>query len=137
MKESQAWCYLQVKLCDLCRSALSVPPWPKRHYINTLPFLFPFLSVISIQQLKHNIAKAGWLGLRIKGWFPSWLPSCSSTWTSSSVLTDFLFLILLLSPIMVLTDISHHIIQFVLYMVLGLHSSIEPGELLQWLRATL
>ena len=34
--------YLQVKLCDPCLSALSVPPWPKRRYINTLPFLsFP------------------------------------------------------------------------------------------------
>jgi len=30
---------LQVKLCDPCLSALSVPPWPKRHYINTVPFL--------------------------------------------------------------------------------------------------
>ena len=38
-KERQAWCYLQVKLCDPCLSALSVPPWPKRRYINTLPFL--------------------------------------------------------------------------------------------------
>jgi len=38
-KERQAWCYLQVKLCDACLSALSVPPWPKRRYINTLPFL--------------------------------------------------------------------------------------------------
>jgi len=40
MKERQAWCYLQVKLCDPCLSALSVPPWPKKRYINTLPFLF-------------------------------------------------------------------------------------------------
>jgi len=38
----QAWCYLQVKLCDPRLSALSVPPWPKKRYINTLPFLFSF-----------------------------------------------------------------------------------------------
>jgi len=30
---------LQVKMCDPCLSALSVPPWPKKRYINTLPFL--------------------------------------------------------------------------------------------------
>jgi len=39
-KERQAWCYLQVKLCDPCPSALCVLPWPKKRYINTLPFLF-------------------------------------------------------------------------------------------------
>jgi len=38
-KERHAWCYLQVKLGDPCLSALSVPPWPKKRYINTLPFL--------------------------------------------------------------------------------------------------
>jgi len=38
-KERQACYYLQVKLCDPCLSALSVPPWPKKRYINTLPFL--------------------------------------------------------------------------------------------------
>jgi len=38
-KEMQAWCYLQAKMCDPCLSALSVPPWPKKCYINTLPFL--------------------------------------------------------------------------------------------------
>ena len=43
-KKRQAWCYLQVKLCDPCLSALSVPPWPKKRYINTLPFPFPFPS---------------------------------------------------------------------------------------------
>jgi len=37
-KERQARCYLQVNLCDPCLSALSVPPWPKKRYINTLPF---------------------------------------------------------------------------------------------------
>ena len=42
-KERQAWCYLQVKLCDPCLSALSVPPWTKKRYINTFPFL-SFLS---------------------------------------------------------------------------------------------
>jgi len=40
--------YLQVKLCDPCLSALSVPPWPKKCYINTVPFL-PFLSFQSAQ----------------------------------------------------------------------------------------
>ena len=39
-KERQAWCCLQVKLCDPCLSALSVPPWSKKRYINTRPFLF-------------------------------------------------------------------------------------------------
>jgi len=34
-----AWCYLQVKLCDPCLSALSVPSWPKKRHINTLPLL--------------------------------------------------------------------------------------------------
>jgi len=43
-KERHAWCYLQVKLCDPCLSALSVPPWPKKRYINTLPFLFPLCT---------------------------------------------------------------------------------------------
>ena len=38
-KERQAWCYLQVKLCDPCLSVLSIPPWRKKRYINTLPFL--------------------------------------------------------------------------------------------------
>jgi len=38
-KERQAWCCLQVKLCDPCLSALCVPPWPKKRYINTLHFL--------------------------------------------------------------------------------------------------
>jgi len=32
--------YLQVKLCDPCLRALSVPPWPKKRY--TLPFLLSF-----------------------------------------------------------------------------------------------
>ena len=44
MKERQAWCYLQVKLCDPCLSALSVPHWPKKRYINTLPFLSLILT---------------------------------------------------------------------------------------------
>ena len=30
---------MSTKLRDPCLSALSVPPWPKRRYINTLPFL--------------------------------------------------------------------------------------------------
>jgi len=34
------------KRCDPCLSALSVPPWPKKRYINTLPFLFlPSLKI--------------------------------------------------------------------------------------------
>jgi len=46
--ERPAWCYLQVKLCDPCLSALSVPPWPKKRYINTLPFLTqPLIGLVS------------------------------------------------------------------------------------------
>ena len=49
-KERQAWCYLQVKLCDPCMSALSVPPLPKRRYINTFPFdSFPVCSLLSTE----------------------------------------------------------------------------------------
>jgi len=48
MKERQAWCCLQVKLCDPCLSALReyacVLKW---HYINTLPFLSFFLYSLS------------------------------------------------------------------------------------------
>jgi len=42
--------------CDPCLSALSVPPWPKRRYINTLPFLFPFLSSAHVHhpQFSHS-----------------------------------------------------------------------------------
>jgi len=39
-KARQAWCCLQVKLCDPCLSDLCVPWCKKRRYINTLPFLF-------------------------------------------------------------------------------------------------
>ena len=40
-KERQAWCYLQVKLCDPCLSALSVP-WPKKapYKYSSFPFLY-------------------------------------------------------------------------------------------------
>jgi len=38
-KERQAWCYLQVKLCDPCLSALSVPPWPKKALYKYCSFL--------------------------------------------------------------------------------------------------
>ena len=46
-KERQAWCCLQVKLCDPCLSALCVP-WCKTRYINTLPFLSFWSSVTLI-----------------------------------------------------------------------------------------
>ena len=99
-KERQACCCLQVELCDPCLSALCVPPWPKRCYINTLPFLsFPFLS-------NHTLA------LLWNGWYPhlainavwcriwvSWLNALTTTqgratasvrWTSRvSVLSNF------------------------------------------------
>ena len=45
-KERQAWCCLQVKLCDPCLSALYVP-WCKKalYKYSSFPFLsFPFLS---------------------------------------------------------------------------------------------
>ena len=41
-KERQAWCYLQVKLCDPCLSALNVPPWPKKALYKYSSFPFPF-----------------------------------------------------------------------------------------------
>ena len=41
-KERQAWCYLQVKLCDPCLSALSVPPRRKKRYIKYSSFPFSF-----------------------------------------------------------------------------------------------
>jgi len=40
-KERQAWCNLQVKLCDPYLSALRLKA-AERRYINTLPFLFSF-----------------------------------------------------------------------------------------------
>jgi len=40
-KERQAWCYLQVKLCDLCLSALYVPWREKALYkYSSFPFLY-------------------------------------------------------------------------------------------------
>ena len=57
-KERQVWCYLQVKLCDPCLSALSVPPWPKKRYINTLPFLHLFqryLSAIPMVKVRDRV----------------------------------------------------------------------------------
>ena len=47
------WCYLQVKLCDPCLSAFSVPPWPKKRCINTLPFL-SFLSGTKVPNVKER-----------------------------------------------------------------------------------
>jgi len=45
---------LQVELCDPCLSALSVPPWPKKRYINTLPFLFLSIALYVNQRCLHN-----------------------------------------------------------------------------------
>ena len=46
----QAWCYLEVKLCDPCLSALSVPPWPKSAIYSSFPFLYiPLRSVINVK----------------------------------------------------------------------------------------
>ena len=43
-KERQAWCCLQVKLCDPCLSALCVPWCEKALYkYSSFPFPFPFL----------------------------------------------------------------------------------------------
>ena len=41
-KERQAWCCLQVKLCDPCLSALCVP-WCKKALYKYSSFPFPFL----------------------------------------------------------------------------------------------
>ena len=49
------WCYLQVKLCDPRLSALSVPPWPKKRYINTLPFLFLLLTPNYVYHIMETI----------------------------------------------------------------------------------
>jgi len=58
MKERQAWCYLQVKLCDPYLSALSVRPWPKKCYINTLPVLFLFLYIGTLE-VSSNLLVVG------------------------------------------------------------------------------
>jgi len=48
-KERQAWCYMQVKLCDPRLSAFCVLyPGAKRCYINTFPFL-SFPSILWLQ----------------------------------------------------------------------------------------
>ena len=39
-KERQAWCNLQVKLCDPCLRALRYTQYIKWRYINSLPFLY-------------------------------------------------------------------------------------------------
>jgi len=53
-KERQAWCCLQVKLCDPCLSALSVP-WCKKALYKYSSFRF--LSVVahrpSVQNVSH------------------------------------------------------------------------------------
>jgi len=55
MKERQAWCYLQVKLCDPCLSALSVPPWPKKAPYKYSSFPFPF--IVNAITSKHGQVK--------------------------------------------------------------------------------
>ena len=59
-KERHAWCYLQVKLCDPRLSALCVPPWPKRRYINTLPFV-SFLVHVSLSAQSRTLDVLSWL----------------------------------------------------------------------------
>ena len=51
-KERQAWCCLQVKLCDPCLSALYVPWCEKALYINTLPL--PLFG--DPDHVYHNVA---------------------------------------------------------------------------------
>ena len=48
-KERQAWCCLQVKLCDPCLSALYVPWYEKALYKYSS---FPFLSLQSTRTVK-------------------------------------------------------------------------------------
>jgi len=68
---------LQVKLCDPCLSALNVPPWPKRRYINTLPFLsFPH-SMSKFGPLTAEIGSGVWGTQLISMGFASWLRYCS------------------------------------------------------------
>ena len=47
-KERQAWCNLQVKLCHPCLSALRPCMRSKWRYINTLPFLSFYCSIVSV-----------------------------------------------------------------------------------------
>jgi len=53
---------LQVELCDPCLSALSVPPWPKKRYINTLPFLFLFPSFQGTIKSRRSLLAPAHLG---------------------------------------------------------------------------
>jgi len=81
-KERHAWCYLQVKLCDPCLSALSVPPWPKKRYKNTLPFLSLLVAAVVVeciyktsclQSFSSNVIS--WVKLTTESWrwFALWL----------------------------------------------------------------
>jgi len=52
-EKRQAWCNLQVKLCDPCLSALRLCVCSKWRYINTLPFLSFLLSEVSCRMTKR------------------------------------------------------------------------------------
>jgi len=65
--QRQAWCHLQVKLCDSFLSVLSVPPWPKKRNINTLPFhSFPFLKTLPLADPLIASNQAFWIGLCVR-----------------------------------------------------------------------
>ena len=67
-KERQAWCYLLVKLCDPCLSALCVLPWPKKCYINTLPFLFSKEGAEPPRQFSAHVYRGqtpGWIKMAL------------------------------------------------------------------------
>ena len=53
-KERQAWCCLQVKLCDTCLSALCVP-WCKKTLYKYSSFPFLSLLVLSLAGCVHDI----------------------------------------------------------------------------------
>ena len=58
-KERQAWCCLQVKLCDPCLSALYVP-WCKKalyKYSSFLPFLCAYAATLAGFQLCNTKQK--------------------------------------------------------------------------------
>ena len=57
-KEMQAWCCLQVKLCDPCLSALCVP-WCKRALYKYSSFPFLFVCQVSDSSICHCVLLQG------------------------------------------------------------------------------
>ena len=60
MKERQAWCCLQVKLCDPCLSALCVPWCEKALYkYSSFPFDEAVVDVVARRQMKTSFGGSG------------------------------------------------------------------------------